>query len=166
MRVPPDRHAVGRPGSREWDQNSCSQNLTVVSLGDKNPFDTLVIPTTDESEDPPPWASAISEELPSGPRRRKKVKDYCINSEDDANPISPSAATRQKITKAVTPGHRQYLTTNLQIPTQIPSRFAQIPMRLSTISIIFPYLLPSSYVVSDNISVSSGVLLASSTFDT
>ena len=140
----------------------------VASLGDKDPSDTLVTPTTDESEDPPPWASAISEELPPGLRRRKKVKGYCVNSEDDRSgesdfPFSCSEAEDSQGCDTWEPP-----IPYDESPNTYPDSFeiranTNAP---STISIILPSLLPSSYVVSDNISVSSGISLASSTFDT
>ena len=127
----------------------------------------MVTPTTDEREDPPPWASAISDELPSGLRRRKKVKGYCINSEDDRSgesdcPFSCSEAEDNQPCDTWEPPipYDESLNTysdSLEIRTSTNGP--------SIISIILPSLLPTSYV-SDNISVSSGISLASSTFDT
>ena len=140
----------------------------VASLGDKDPSDTLVTPTTDESEDPPPWASAISEELPPGLRRRKKVKGYCINSEDDRSgesdfPFSCSEAEHSQGCDTWEPPISYDESSNTYPDSLEIHANTNAP---STISIILPSLLPSSYVVSDNISVSSGISLASSTFDT
>jgi hypothetical protein len=55
-----------------------------------------------------------------------------------ANPIARSAAARQKIPKAVTCGNPQYLTTNLRIPSPIPSKFARLPMRLQRYPSYYP----------------------------
>jgi hypothetical protein len=148
------------------NQFSGGQSLTVALQGDKDPSDTLVTPTTDESEDPPPWASAISEELPPGLRRRKKVKGYCINSEDDRSGESdcPFSCSEAEDTQGCD-------TWEPPIPydesTTYPDSFEirATTNAPSTISIILPSLLPTSYV-SDNISVSSGISIASSTFDT
>ncbi|KAN0136062.1 hypothetical protein V8E53_006223 [Lactarius tabidus] len=72
-------------------------HVSLASSGDKDPSDTLDS-TTDESEDPPPRASAISDQLRPGLQRRKKVKGYCISSEDDHSGDSDcrSAAARRK----------------------------------------------------------------------
>jgi hypothetical protein len=127
----------------------------------------LVTPTTDESEELPPWASAISDELPPGLRRRKKVKGYCINSEDDRSgesdcPFSCSEAEDNQPCDTWEPPipydeSPNTYSDSLEIRTNTNGP--------STISIILPSLLPTSYV-SDNMSVSSSISLASSTFDT
>lgn len=149
------------------DLISCSQNLTVTAIGDKDPSDTLITPTTDECEDPPPWTSAISEALPPGLRRRKKVKGYCINSEDDRSGESdcPFSCSEAEDTQGCD-------TWEPPIPYDESSNTYPDSLEIhthtngpSTISIILPSLLPTSYV-SDNISVSSGISIASSTFDT
>ncbi|KAI9432108.1 hypothetical protein H4582DRAFT_1128632 [Lactarius indigo] len=142
-------------------------SLTVTSPEDKDPSDTLVTPGLDECEDPPPWSSAISERPPPGLRRRKKLKGYCINSEEERSgesdyPFSGSEAEDTKAGDIWEPpiAYDESLDTypdSLEIST--------ITSAPSTISIILPSLLPTSYV-SDTISVTSGMSYASSTFDT
>ena len=137
-----------------------------VSLEDKDPSDTLATPTTGECEDQPPWSSAISEELPPGFRRRKRVKGYCINSGDERSGESdyPFSGSEAEDTKAY--DHWEPPIPHEESSDTYPD---SIEIRTntnapSTISIIFPSLLPTSYV-SDNISVTSGMSFASSTFD-
>lgn len=134
---------------------------------DKSPSDTLVTPVTGEPEDMPPWASGVSEDPPLGLRRRRKPKGYCINSEEEPSGESDycSSEAEPDITKTSEsrndsvlddeslPHHRD--TIEIRSHTHAPS----------TISIILPSLLPRAYV-SDNVSVASGVSLASTAFDT
>ncbi|KAH9018549.1 hypothetical protein EDB84DRAFT_1519089 [Lactarius hengduanensis] len=66
----------------------------------QGPSNTLVTSGTDKYEDTPPWSSSISEEPPTGLRRRKKVKGCCINSEEERSgksdyPFSSSEAEYQ-----------------------------------------------------------------------
>jgi hypothetical protein len=149
------------------DHISGGQSLTIASLGDKDPSDTLVTPTTDESEETPPWASAISDELPPGLRRRKKVKGYCINSEDDRSGESdcPFSCSEAEDTQGcdVWEPPIPYDESSNTFPHSL--EICATTNAPSTISIILPSLLPTSYV-SDSISVSSGISVASSTFDT
>jgi hypothetical protein len=161
IRLRPPPSAVSSPIEPDSD------HLSLASSGDKNTSDTLVAPETDESEDPPPWTSAISEELPPGLRRRKKVKGYCINSEDDRSGESDypfSCSEAEEDTKACDhwePPIPYDESSNTYIDSLEIHTNTNAP---STISIILPSLLPTSYV-SDNISVTSGISLASSTFD-
>ncbi|KAN0136066.1 hypothetical protein V8E53_006227 [Lactarius tabidus] len=159
IRLRPPRSALSSPID--------SDHVSLVSSGDKDPSDTLVTPTTDESEDPPPWSSAISEELPPGLRRRKKVKGYCINSEDDRSgesdcPFSCSEAEDTQGCDVWEPPIPYDESSNTYSHSLEIRATTNAP---STISIILPSLLPTSYV-SDSISVSSGISVASSTFDT
>ncbi|KAH9056887.1 hypothetical protein EDB87DRAFT_1155664 [Lactarius vividus] len=112
------------------------------SVGDSDLSDTFVTSGTDGCEDPLPWSSPISEEPPYGLRRRKKVKGFRIDSEEECSGESDS--------------HDESYDMYPDSPnTNAPS----------TISVIFPSLFPTSYV-SDIISVASVMSYASSTFDT
>ncbi|KAH9056885.1 hypothetical protein EDB87DRAFT_1634096 [Lactarius vividus] len=163
VRLRPPQSTISFP--IEYDHDS--DRLSLASSEDKDPSDTLVTPTTDERDHLPPWSSAISEEPPPGLRRRKKVKGYCINSEEERSgesdyPFSGSEAEDTKacdIWESPIPNDESSDThlDSLEIRTTTNAP--------STISIIFPSLLPTSYV-SDNISVTSGMSYASSTFDT
>ncbi|KAF8262783.1 hypothetical protein EI94DRAFT_1742765 [Lactarius quietus] len=159
IRLRPPQSAMSSPIEHDHE----SDHISLASSEDKDPSDTLVTPTTEECEDAPPWAGAISEELSSGLRRRKKVKGYCMNSEDDRSgesdfPFSGSEAEDTKECDVWEPPI-PYDESSDTYPDSLKIRAP------STISIIFPSLLPTNYV-SDNISVSSGISLASSTFDT
>ncbi|KAH9013664.1 hypothetical protein EDB84DRAFT_1568564 [Lactarius hengduanensis] len=140
VRLRPPQSTISFPIEHDHD----SDRLSLASSGDKDPSDTLVTPTTDEPEDPPPWSSAISEEPPPGLRRRKKVKEdtKACDIWEPPIPYDESSDT---------------YPDSLEIRT--------ITNAPSTISIIFPSLLPTSYV-SDTSSVTSGMSYASSTFDT
>ncbi|KAI0296340.1 hypothetical protein B0F90DRAFT_1746771 [Multifurca ochricompacta] len=145
------------------------RRFSAISSGSvgKSPSDTLASPITDEHEDTPPWASGINEEPPLGLRRRRKAKGYCINSEEERSEESDfcSSESGAEDTRALKPWE-------LPIPDDESSTTAMDSFEIraytqapSTISIILPSLLPTTYVA-DNISVASGVSFASSTFDT
>lgn len=140
------------------------QNQGLIPSPDKSPSGTLTTPVTDEPENTPPWASAVSEGPPPGLRRRKKVKGYCINSEEErsgesdyclsgceteeTNPWEPPISSDEPLTLHSDP---------LEIRT-----YTHAP---PTISAILPSLLPITYIV-DNASVTSTASFASSAFDT
>jgi hypothetical protein len=123
---------------------------------------------TDESENIPPWASGVSEKPPSGLRRRKIVKGYCINSEEDRSDESDCCLSEGEIEETKTcdswepsiPSDECPITPNLD--TLEIRAYTHVP---STVSVIFPSLLPLTYVA-DNVSITSGASLASSAFDT
>ncbi|KAH9009384.1 hypothetical protein EDB85DRAFT_2162814 [Lactarius pseudohatsudake] len=117
-----------------------------TSSGDKDPSNTLVTSGTDKYEDTPPWSSSISEEPPTGLRRRKKVK----------------VAVRQKIKACDT---WEPPTPSDESSDAYPDSF-EIRTNTNSPSTISLSLIPTSYV--DNISVTSGTGMscASSTFDT
>ncbi|KAH8997164.1 hypothetical protein EDB86DRAFT_930990 [Lactarius hatsudake] len=140
-----------------------------ASSEDKDLSDSLVTSGTDDShsecEDPTPWPSALSEESPFGLRRRKNVKGYCINSEEEHSGESdyPFSSSEAEDTNADTweppTAHDEssdIYPDSLEIRTIINAP--------STISIVSS-LLSTSYV-SDTISVMSGMSYASGTFDT
>jgi hypothetical protein len=119
---------------------------------------------TDESEDPSPWASATSEEMPPSLRRRKKVEGYYINFEDhrSGEPDCPFSCSEAEGTqggdaweRAIAPDELSNTYPEICATTNAPS----------TISSTLPSLLQTS-CVSGNISVSSGMSFASGTFDT
>lgn len=123
---------------------------------------------TDEPENTPPWASGVSEKPPSSLRRRKIVKGYCINSEEERSGESdccPSEGETEE-TKACDfwessiPSDESPITPHLD--SLEFSAYTHVP---STVSVIFPSLLPLTYV-DDNVSITSGASLASSAFDT
>ncbi|KAH9958944.1 hypothetical protein BC827DRAFT_532162 [Russula dissimulans] len=129
----------------------------------------LSIVSSDEPEDTPPWASAVSEDPPPGLRRRKKLKGYCIESEEER---SASGESDYCLSECET---EETKTCNLWEP---PISSGEPPTPLSdaleirtythappTISFILPSLLPITYVA-DNASVTSNASFASSTFDT
>jgi len=123
---------------------------------------------TNDLEDTPPWASAVSEDTPPGLRRRKTVKGYCVNSESDEelsgeSDCYPSEDETEEM-KACSPWE-------LPISSDEPPTFRPDSLEIrsythapSTISIIFPSLLPLTFV-SDNVSVASGASFASTAFD-
>jgi len=121
---------------------------------------------TDEPEDASPWASAVSEETP-GLRRRKNVRGYCINSDEECSGGSDRCFSEEgsEESKACSLWE-QPISCDEQLTLQLDSLEIRASTHApTTVSIIFPSLLPSSYV-SDNVSVASGASFASSTFDT
>ncbi|KAH9988208.1 hypothetical protein BJV77DRAFT_1022843 [Russula vinacea] len=124
----------------------------------KSPSDTLVTPVTEEPENAPPWASGVLEEPPPGLRRRKITKGYCIDSGEE---------WRDRETKARGPWEPSISSdpTNTRQPPSRYPRNSDILSLAIDISVILPSLLPLTYVA-DNVSVTSGTSLASSTFDT
>ena len=123
---------------------------------------------TDEPENTPPWASGVYEKPPSSLRRRKIVKGYCINSEEELFSESDYCLSEGETeeTKACdswessTPSDESPITPGLD--TLEIRAYTHVP---STFSVIFPSLLPLTYVA-DNVSITSGTSLASSAFDT
>lgn len=135
-------------------------------MADKSPSDTLVTPVTDEPEDASSWASAVSEETP-GIRRRKNVRGYCINSDEECSGGSDRCFSEEESEESKARSLWEQPISFDELPTLQPDSLetranTHAP---ATISIIFPSLLPSSYV-SDNTSVASGASFASSTFET
>lgn len=164
IRLRPPRSGMSSPIELDHD----SDHLSLASSGDKDHSDTLVTPVTDECEGPLPWASAISEELPPGLRRRKKIKGYFINSGDERSGESdyPFSGSEAEDTKACDPweppvSHDEFSDTHVDSLEILTNTNVS-----STISIILPSLLPTTSYVSDNNSVTSGMSFASSTFDT
>lgn len=128
---------------------------------------------TDEPENTPPWASGVSEKPSSGLRRRKNVKGYCINSEEERSGESDcylgEGDTEETKTsdswEPSTPFDESPITPHLDTLEIRAHTTSHVP---STISVIFPSLLPFTYVADNvsNVSISSGTSLASSAFDT
>ena len=123
---------------------------------------------TEEPENAPPWASGVLEEPPPGLRRRKITKGYCIDSGEECSGESDCCLSEGETdeTKARGPwepsiSSDEYPTTP-QLDTLEIRTYSHLP---STVSVILPSLLPLTYVA-DNVSVTSGASLASSTFDT
>ena len=122
---------------------------------------------TDEPEGTPPWASGVSEEPPSGLRRRKIVKGYCIDSEEGSGESDCSLSEGEtEETKAfdswepsIPPGG---CPVNPHLDILEVRAYTHVP---PTVSIIFPSLLPLTHIA-DNFSITSGASLASSAFDT
>jgi hypothetical protein len=139
-----------------------------TSLADKSPSDTLVTPVTDEPENTPSWASGVTEKSPSGLRRRKIIKGYCINSEEERSGESDCSLSEGETegTKACDSWEPSIPSDECPITPHLDTldtlAYTHIP---STVSVIFPSLLPLTYVA-DNVSITSGASLASSTFDT
>jgi hypothetical protein len=137
-------------------------------LADKSPSDTLLTPVTDEPENTPPWASGVSEELPPGLRRRKSVKGYCINSEEERSGESDCCLSEGETeeTKGCDSWEPSIPYDECPITPHLDTleirAYTHVP---STVSVIFPSLLPLTYVA-DNVSITSGASLASSAFDT
>ena len=123
---------------------------------------------TDEPENTPPWESGVPEKLPSGLQRRKIFKGYCIGSEEERSGESDCCLSEGKTeeTKASDfwepsiPSDECPITPHLD--TLEIRAYTHVP---STVSVIFPSLLPLTYVA-DNVSITSGASLASSAFDT
>ncbi|KAH9046995.1 hypothetical protein EDB83DRAFT_2404287 [Lactarius deliciosus] len=161
IRLRPPQSAM--PFLIEHDQFSSA------SSEDKDLSDSLVTSGTDDShsecEDPTPWPSAISEESPPGLRRRKNVKGYCINSEEEHSGESDYSfsSSEAEDTKADTwePPMTHDESSDIYPDSLEICTITNAP---STIS-IFSSLRSTSYV-SDTISVMSGMSYASSTFDT
>jgi len=137
-------------------------------LTDKSPSDTLFTPVTDEPENTLPWASGVAEEPPPGLRRRKIVKGYCIDSEEERSGESDCCLSEgeSEEMKARDPWELSIPSDECQT-TPHPDTveilaYSHVP---STVSVIFPSLLPLTYAT-DNVSITSGASLASSTFDT
>jgi len=123
---------------------------------------------TDEPENTPPWASGVSEKSSSGLQRRKIVKGYCINSEEERSGESDCYLSEGETEETkdcdswepLIPSDECPITPHLD--TLEIRAYIHVP---STISVIFPSLLPLTYVA-DNVSIRSGASLASSAFDT
>jgi hypothetical protein len=123
---------------------------------------------TDEPQNTPPWASGVSEKPPPGLRRRKIVKGYCINSEEERSGesdfcLSEGESEETKCCDSLessTPSDESPITPHLD--TLEIRAYTHAP---STVSVILPSLLPLTYVA-DNVSITSGASLASSAFDT
>lgn len=123
---------------------------------------------TDESENTAPWASGVSEEPPSSLRRRKIVKGYCIDSEEERSGESDYCFSEGETedTKACDSWepliHSDECPITPNLDTLEIRAYTHVP---PTVSVIFPSLLPLTYVA-DNVSITSGASLASSAFDT
>lgn len=122
---------------------------------------------TDEPENTPPWASGVSEKPPSVLRQRKNVKGYCIYSEEERSGESDFCLSEGETEEtkgcdswdSSTPSDESPISP---LDTMEIRAYTHVP---STISVIFPSLLPLTYVA-DNVSITSGTSLASSAFDT
>jgi len=123
---------------------------------------------TDEPENTPPWASGVSEKPPSGLRRRKIVKGYCIDSEEERSGESDYCLSEGETeeTKGCDSWEPSIPSDECPITPHTDTleirAYTHVP---STVSVVFPSLLPLTYVA-DNVSITSGASLASSTFDT
>jgi hypothetical protein len=123
---------------------------------------------TDEPENTPPWASGVTEKPPSGLRRRKIIKGYCISSEEERSGESDCCLSEGETeeTKACDSWEPSIPSDECPITPHLDTldtlAYTDVP---STVSVIFPSLLPLTYVA-DNVSITSGASLASSAFDT
>ena len=129
---------------------------------------------TDDYENPPPWASAVSEEPPSGLRRRRKVTGYRINSDQERSGESDCCFSEGEVDDAKAcdpwepPMHYDDESSTIHSESFEIRKSTHTP---SIISIILPSLLPQNYVT-NNVSVASfasgasGASFASSAFDT
>jgi hypothetical protein len=135
---------------------------------EKCPSDIPVTLRTDDHENPPPWASAVSEDPPAGLRRRR-TNGYCINSEEERSGESDCCLSEGEVEDIKTCNPREPPPYDDESSTIHPdSDFLEISPYTRTpsvISIILPSLLPLT-IVADNASASSGTSFASSTFDT
>jgi len=163
IRVRPPPSAV-----LDEDEDEDEDGVSLVS-SDKSPSDTLVTPVTDEPEDTPPWASGVSENPPSGLRRRKIVKGYCINSEEEERSGESDCCLSEgetEETKASDFGEPLIPSDEYPVKPHLDTleirAYIHVPR---TVSVIFPSVLPLTYVA-DNVSITSGASLASSAFDT
>ena len=123
---------------------------------------------TNDLEDTPPWASAVSEDTPPGLRRRNNVKKkgYCINSDEEQSDESDCCPSEDEKEETKSCSLWEPPISSDEPPTLHPDSleirtYTNAP---STVSIIFPSLLPLTYV-SDNASVASDVSFASTAFD-
>lgn len=124
---------------------------------------------TDEPENKPPWSSAVSEERPLGLRRRKNIKGYCIYSDEGHSGESEYCLSEEETedTNACNPWEPPMSISSDEPPSphQDSLEIRTCSDAPSTVSIIFPSLLPLTYVA-DNVSIASGASFASTTFDT
>jgi len=121
---------------------------------------------TNDLEDTPPWASAVSEDTPPGLRRRKNVKGYCIDSDEELSGESDCCPSEDEKEEMKTCSPWEPPISSDEPPTLHPDSFEirTYTNAPSTVSIIFPSLLPLTYV-RDNVSVASGASFASTAFD-
>ena len=123
---------------------------------------------TDKPENTPPWERGVSEKPPSSLRRRKIVKGYCINSEEEfsgesdcnLSDVETEETKDCDFWEPSIPSDECPITPHMD--TLEIRAYTHVP---STVSVIFPSLLPLTYVA-DNVSITSGASLASSAFDT
>ncbi|KAI0246614.1 hypothetical protein BJV78DRAFT_1157748 [Lactifluus subvellereus] len=125
---------------------------------------SVISSVTDDHENPPPWTSAVSEEPPSGLRRRK-VTGYCINSEEECSSESDCCISEGEVDDAETcdpwepPISYDDKSSTIHSGSFEIRKYTRTP---SIISIILPSLFPQTHVT-DNVSVAS---FASSASDT
>jgi len=164
IRLQPPPSAMSPPHEPDSDE----EGLSIVS-SDKSPSDTLVTPVTDELDDTPPWASAVSEDPPPGLRRRKKVKGYCMNSEEERSASGESdyclSECETEETKHCSLWEPPIYSDEPPTPLSDPLEIRTYTHAPPTISVILPSLLPITHVT-DNASITSNASFASSTFDT
>ncbi|KAI0246613.1 hypothetical protein BJV78DRAFT_123550 [Lactifluus subvellereus] len=111
---------------------------------------SVISSVTDDHENPPPWASAVSEEPPSGLRRRKVV-GYGINLEEERSSESDCCFSEGEVDDAETCDPWEPPISYDDDSLTIHSGYTRTP---SIISIILPSLLPQTHVT-DNISIAS-----------
>jgi hypothetical protein len=133
---------------------------------DRSPSDTLV---TDEPQNKILWPSTVSEEGHPGLRRRKNFKGYCIYSDEDRSGESECCLSEDETedTKACNPWEPP-ISMSSDEPMTLHQDTLEIRTYIdapSTVSIIFPPLLPLTYAA-DNDSIASGTSFTSTTFDT
>ncbi|KAI9510782.1 hypothetical protein F5148DRAFT_1176423 [Russula earlei] len=149
----------------------CNDDVFSLVSSERSPSDTLVTPVTDQPENKPPWASAVSEDPPPGLRRRKKAKGYCIYSEEELSGESDYYLSESEAEETNLCGTWEPPMSFDEPPTphsdshEIQEHTQERTQEPSTLSIILPSLLPITYVT-DNASVTSGASFASSAFDT
>ncbi|KAH9973354.1 hypothetical protein BGW80DRAFT_1310301 [Lactifluus volemus] len=149
------------------EHDSDKDDFSMISSADKYPSDVPVTPETDDQEDPPPWASAVTEDPPNGLRRRK-VKGYCISSEEERSGESDYYPSDGEVEDTKACDRWETSIPYDDESSTIHSDSLEISTYIHTppvISIILPSLLPLTYVT-DNVSVSSGTSFASNAFET
>ncbi|KAH9988210.1 hypothetical protein BJV77DRAFT_1022858, partial [Russula vinacea] len=134
------------PPSAVRDNDGSEDDVSLLG-SDKSPSDTLVTPVTDEPENTPPWASGVFEEQPSGLRRRKIDKGYCIDSGEECSGESDYCLSE---------GETEETACDPWEPSISPDEYPTTPRQIPS---------DSDILSPDNVSATSGASLASSAFD-
>ena len=146
----PQQPPQGYGGSSE------ARDRDAVRLTDKSSSDSLVTLMTEEPENTPPWASGVFEEPPPGLRRRKNIKGYFINSQEERSGESDYYLSEGETEETKARGPWEPPISSDEHPTAPPPTYTQVP---STVSVIYAN-------VTGKVSVASGASFASSAFDT